>query len=190
MPPDVELFSISGGGVSEPKADWTETATGYIINELRRKSDVLGMKNVALSEKDADDLAEINTLHAAVAQSIALHHFQGGNFSLPTKGGQLDWSLGEAVGPIHQTSGADYALFVWIRDSYASAERKAAMVALAMLGVGIPGGFQVGYASLVNLHTGQILWFNRLIRGTGDLRTATDAAETVQELLSQFPRSQ
>ncbi|MDO8931169.1 MAG: hypothetical protein Q7U97_02135, partial [Rhodocyclaceae bacterium] len=26
MPPDVELFSISAGGVSEPKADWTEAA--------------------------------------------------------------------------------------------------------------------------------------------------------------------
>ena len=26
MPADMELFSISAGGVEEPKADWTETA--------------------------------------------------------------------------------------------------------------------------------------------------------------------
>lgn len=41
-----------------------------------------------------------------------------------------------------------------MRDSYASAEHKAAMVALALFGVGIPGGFQVGYASLVDLRSG------------------------------------
>jgi hypothetical protein len=46
---------------------------------------------------------------------------------------------------------------------------------------------QVGYASLVDLNTGQILWFNRLVRGSGDLREADKATETLDALLANFP---
>ena len=30
MPVDVELFSLSAGGVAEPRADWTATALGHM----------------------------------------------------------------------------------------------------------------------------------------------------------------
>lgn len=185
MPADIELFSISGGGVLEPKADWTEAASKYFRTALIEKKHKLGLRTVELAEKDADDLAEINTLHAAVAGAIAMHHF--GPLSLPTKEGKLDWSLSDAVAPVKKATGADYALFSWVRDSYASAERKAAMIGLAILGVGVAGGQQIGYASLVDLNTGQVLWFNRLLRVHGDLREPASAAETVEALLNEFP---
>ena len=189
MPTDIELFSISGGGVLEPKADWTDAASRHFKAALIEKKKQLGVGTVDLSEKDADELAEVNTLHAAVARSIATHHFGPGILNLPTKEGKLDWSLGEAVKAIRQKSGADYALFSWIRDSYASAERMAAMIALALLGVGVGGGMQIGYASLVDLNTGQVVWFNRMFRGTGDLREAGPAKETLESLLDKFPVS-
>ncbi len=187
MPTDIELFSISGGGVLEPKADWTEAASRHFKAALLEKKKFLGLNSVELSEKDADELAEVNALHAAVARSIALHHFGPAVLNLPTKAGKLDWSMGETVRGIKTKTGADYALFSWVRDSYASGERVAAMIGLALLGVGIPGGAQTGYASLVDLNTGQVLWFNRLARGSGDLREADKAAETLNALLNQFP---
>lgn len=187
MQPDIELFSISAGGVTEPKADWTEQAGTHIHDALRKKSAALGLKTLSLSDAESDELAEVNSLHGAVARSIALHHMVGGNFALPTKDNKLDWSLGDAVRPIREKSGADYALFIWMRDSYASAERKVTMVALALLGVGVQGGLQTGYASLVDLRTGQVMWFNRLLRGTGDLREPDAAVETVATLLDRFP---
>lgn len=189
MPPDVELFSISAGGVPEPRADWTEAAHLNIHSAVNTKSAALGLTTQELTENDVDDLAEINALHGAVARSIALHHMGGGNLTLPTKGDKLDWSLGDAIAPIRAKSDADYALFIWMRDSYASSERKVAMFALALLGVGIGGGIQIGYASLIDLHTGQVVWFNRLIRGTGDLRETAAANETVKSLLAQFPEA-
>ena len=185
MPADIELFSISGGGVLEPKADWTEAGAKYFKAALLAKNHKLGLRTLEVAEKDADDLAEINALHAAVARAIALHHF--GPLALPTKEGKLDWSLADAVRPVKQATGADYALFSWVRDSYASSERAATMIGLALLGVGVPGGRQVGYASLVDLNTGQVVWFNRLARGSGDLREAERAAETVDALLAEFP---
>jgi hypothetical protein len=185
MPTDIELFSISGGGVLEPKADWTEAASKFFRAALASKQGSFGVQTSELTESQADQVAELNFLHAAVARAIAIHHF--GPLALPTKEGKLDWSLGDAVQDIRKLSGADFALFTWVRDSYASDERKAAMVAMAMLGVGLVGGSQTGYASLVDLSTGRVVWFNRLQRARGDLRDSEKAAETVDVLLEQFP---
>lgn len=189
MPLDVELFSLSAGGITEPRADWTQSANAHMHSALNGRFVELGLSKRELSEADADDFAEVSALHAAVARSIALHHVQGGDLALPTKQGKLDWSLGDAVQPIRDRSGADYGLFVWVRDSYASAERKLTMFALAVLGVGVGGGFQTGYASLVDLKNGQVMWFNRLLRATGDLREAEPAKETMRILLNGFPES-
>ncbi|MDP3171716.1 MAG: hypothetical protein Q8M91_15400, partial [Polaromonas sp.] len=169
VPVDMELYSISAGGIQEPKADWTEAAVKNFRTGLDGRKKLLGDNIVQLEEKDLDELAEINALHGAVAQAVFLHHMLA-IAKLPTKEGVLDWSMGDSVKPLRDKTGADFALFTWIRDSYASPERKAAMIMMAVLGVGIPGGAQVGYASLVDLQTGRIVWFNDLRRAHGDLR--------------------
>jgi hypothetical protein len=186
VPVDMELYSISAGGIQEPKADWTEAAVKNFKTGLDGRKKLLGDNVVQLEEKDLDELAEINTLHGAVAQAVFLHHMLG-IAKLPTKNDVLDWSMGDAVKPLKDKTGADFALFTWIRDSYASPERKAAMIMMAVLGVGIPGGAQVGYASLVDLQTGRIVWFNDLRRAHGDLRELESAQETVETLLKGFP---
>ncbi|HEX2545171.1 MAG TPA: hypothetical protein VHL79_09850 [Ramlibacter sp.] len=186
LPADMELFSISAGGVSEPRADWTESAQKNFVTALASQRKLLGPKYSQMTPAEADDFAEITALHRAVADAIALHH-RGGWMELSTKGRALDWSLGDAVRPLKEKTGADYALFTWIRDSYASNERKAAMLALALLGSITLGGEQVGYASLVDLNTGRVVWFNQLSRMTGDLRDVKPAEETVEALLKNFP---
>jgi hypothetical protein len=188
MPLDIELYSISAGGVREPKADWTEQAHKNFRGALLERQGIQGIEIVTLSERDADDVADINALHGAVARAISLHHFGVSSFRLPTKDGKLDWSLGEVVRAVKGKTGADYALFSWVRDSYASGARMATIAAMVLLGGGgSGGGVQVGYASLVDLNTGRVLWFNRLIRNSGDLREPSAAAETVEALLDQFP---
>jgi hypothetical protein len=187
VPADIELFSLSAGGVPEAKADWTEAATKHFATGLKTKSGLLGSNVTTIKESDLDDLAELSSLHGAVATSVFVYHMFGGAGGLPTKDGKLLWSLGDAVKPLREKTGADYALFTWVRDSYASAERKAAIVVMAILGVGLTGGSQIGYASLVDLKTGQIVWFNNLARGFGDLREEKPALETVEALLRSFP---
>lgn len=187
MPVDVELFSMSAGGVNEPRADWTASAQQYMNAELAKRLKELKLDFASIDEKAADEFAEQVGLHAAVARSINLHHGVAGVWALPSKQGRLDWSFDDAMRPLQKKLGARYGLFVWVRDSYASAERKVAMVALALLGVGIQGGSQIGYATLVDLETGQVLWFNRLARASGDLREAKPAAESIDALLNGFP---
>jgi len=190
MPVDVELFSMSAGGVNEPRADWTASAHGHMKQALQDKARKLGIKFKQMDEQSADAFAEQVSLHAAVARSIALHHSVGGAWALPTKDGKLDWSFGDAMQALKQQSGSQYGLFVWVRDSYASAERKMAMVGMAILGIGLTGGSQVGYASLVDLGSGQVVWFNRLARASGDLRDAVSAAESIEALMTGFPKQQ
>lgn len=190
MPVDVELYSLSAGGVPEPKADWTASAQKHMKAELVRRTQSLGLTAQLMDDKAADEFAEPMALHAAGGMVQRDRARDGGVWSLPTKGGKLDWSFDDALRDLQARSGADYGLFIWVRDSYASAERKLAMVGLALLGVGLTGGMQMGYASLVDLNSGKVLWFNRLARGSGDLREAKEAAESIDVLLTGFPKPQ
>jgi len=49
------------------------------------------------------------------------------------------------------------------------------------------GGTQRGFASLVDLRTGDVVWYNRLLRAKGDMRNAKGARETADALLRGFP---
>jgi hypothetical protein len=187
LPVDVELFSLSAGGLTEPKADWTAAAKDHMKVAVAARKTALGLTTQDAGEALADEFAEQVGLHAAVAQSIAWHHFGGSMWALPTKAEALNWTFGDAMQPLAAKTGARYGLFMWVRDTYASAERKAMMVAMAIFGIGVAGGAQVGYASLVDLQTGQVVWFNRLARGTGDLRDAASARESIDALLAGFP---
>ena len=188
IPADMELYSISAGGVVEPRQDWTAAAQKNFSLALAKQRPRLGAATSELSTAQLDEFGEIAALHRAVANAIALHHY--GNLKLPTKAEQLDWSLGEAVRPLKERTGADYALFTFIRDSYTSNERKAAMLAMALLGAISLGGEQVGYASLVDLNTGQVVWHNVVHRMWGDLRDVEPANETVEAMLKGFPALQ
>lgn len=185
MPLDVELFSISAGGVLEPQAQWTDRAVAHMRGLIGERKEKMKVRLVEFEDSHDETVEDLQRLHGAVGNAIAFHHF--GMLKLPTKEGKLNWTLGKDAQVIRQRTGADYALFTFVRDSYASSERVAAMVVAALFGVGLGGGVQAGYASLVDLETGDVVWFNLLLRGTGDLREREPARESVNALLTNFP---
>jgi hypothetical protein len=188
MPLDVELAELSAGGLPEPKSEWTDAALKHMRAALESEAKTYRVKLIdyqpqrGTSEDQATSL-DLVKLHRAVGGSVLLHRYVPGH-ELPSKAGKFDWSLGPEVAVIARAHTADYALFLFVRDSYASAGRVGVMIVGALLGVGIPGGAQVGFASVVDLKTGDIVWFNRLARAHGDLRTPEAATETVRELVS------
>lgn len=183
MPADIELFEVSAGGVYEPRAEWTTAAQTHVRNAYKLRKEKMGLQVVDLDDDTSEPVLELNRLHGAVTGAIANHHF--GMLALPTKEEKLDWSLGPDVSQVRDKTGADYALFTYIRDSYVSAERKAAMVIGALFGVGIAGGgIQFAFSSLVDLRSGQVVWANRVLRASGDLREAAPAQETIDTMLT------
>jgi uncharacterized 2Fe-2S/4Fe-4S cluster protein (DUF4445 family) len=62
------------------------------------------------------------------------------------------------------------------------------MIGMAMLGVSIPLGSQQIFASLVDLRTGQVVWFNVATAGPqADIRTPEGANLLVKDLLKGVP---
>jgi len=190
MPPDITLSELTVGGVQEVNAEWTAAAKTYAQQALQTFLQQRNTQLVAYKEPENADAAHMHEqlikLHEAVGNSILVHqYFQP--LQLPTKKDKFNWTLGDEVQALGRDEGADYALFVHITDSYSSPGRVAAQILGAFIGVGIPGGVQVGYASLVDLRTGEVIWFNRLARASGDLRKPDAARATIDVLMSKFP---
>ena len=106
VPPDIELFSQSAGGVLEPKADWTDLAQRHFRSALMAQTVVLAGNAMELGDKELDELAQLNALHGAVAEAVFVHHMMA-RPALPTKDNRLDWTLGDAVRPLRERTGAD-----------------------------------------------------------------------------------
>jgi len=184
--PDIELSELTAGGVNAPRADWTEEAITLTRKDI---ADTLAARGVSVVEADtvADAReSQLVKLNSAVGQAILLHLYYS-PIKLPQKGDALDWTLGPGVKTLRDHYRSDYALFIHVRDSYSSIGRQALMGVSALLLIPVPGGFQSGFASLVDLRTGHIVWFNRVLSVNGDLRNADDARDTVGELLQGLP---
>jgi len=195
MPPDVELRALTAGGAQEPQAEWTDVGTRNLVAAFAAEAAARNLRYVAYapqrgSEGDRRLARELMDLHRVVGESVLVHEYTKSQ-ALPTKAGRFDWSLGRSAAAIARTQRADYALFIAIRDSYATSGRYAVIAArmllLGQLPLSVPAGAQVGYASLVDLATGNLVWFNQLSRGSGDLRTPEAARETLRALLAGFP---
>lgn len=191
MPLDIELYELTAGGVLEPRADWTSTAHGHVASAIDAIQSERGLKLVKF---DPDRLvadrqkvmAQVVKLHSVVGREILLQRHVP-DAQPPSKQGRFDWGIGPNVGEVSAQTGADYGLFVFMQDSYSSAGRRAMSLVLALVGVSVQGGTQIGFASLVDLRTGQIVWFSSLARGVGNLKTAESARQAMDDLFRDLP---
>lgn len=192
MPADVELSLLTTSGLKEPNAEWTEQGRQNVIAALKAEMAERAIKTVSYAGEAskhteiADEHLQLVKLHEAVGGSIALHKFVPG-LELPTKKNKFNWTLGENVQMLRDTYDSNYALFVFAEDSFSSGGRVALQVALALLGAHVQGGQQVAFASLVDLNSGSVVWFNVLNSGVGDLRDPKLARETIDTLLDSAP---
>ena len=179
--PDVELGEVTAGGVVEPRADWSDKATRGIEDSLSAALSRRGIQVDALASLSDPREVQLAKLNGVVGGEILIH--QMGFSKLPTKTSALDWTLGPGTNAFRTKYRADYAMFVFVRDTYSSDSRKALM----FLGMAT-GGTQIAFASLVDLRTGNIVWFNRLLTTAGgDLRNSSGAGEFTANLLKDSP---
>ena len=206
--PDVTVGSLTTGGMVEPRADWTEQARANITAAIRNwqagrggQMNIIERRN-ELPGVSEQELADVERLNAAVSQAIVIHKYLGE--TLPTKRGRgLDWTLGRDAVRLGQKTGYDYALFLHAEDQVASTGR----IALGVLGMAgcfvgfcapnIGGATQLSYASLVDLKTGEVVWFNVVLAKSevpgikfGDIRTPQGAAQLVDRLLNRMKPGQ
>ena len=76
MPLDVELFSISGGGVLEPKADWTQQATQNLLNGIHKRKASAKIDLVEVKDVEEEKVISLSNLHEAVGGAAAVTFFR------------------------------------------------------------------------------------------------------------------
>jgi hypothetical protein len=185
--PDVELSILLASGVNEPRADWSNTVRENLSREIQEQ---LGGKSHSFTAFDPEGAmggrgGQVLRLNEVVGQSIQV--FDYGALKLPTHADGFDWTLGDGAIAFGQSNNADYALFVLARGSWASEGRQALAVGAALLGAGIPMGSQALSASLVDLKTGRVVWYNIVHAGSGADMRAEGADELVKALLKDAP---
>ncbi|PHP20468.1 hypothetical protein CG471_07060 [Sphingobium sp. IP1] len=194
--PTVRVGGQSTGGLFEPNADWTDKARENIDTALAKRQGTLGNKVITAPVsygEEAQLVEEYSALFAAVSQSVIQYQFFVGN-RLPTKkrdnkADVFEWSLGSGVAALPGAKDADYALFIWNKDAYGSTGRKLLQVAAAFGGISVTSGEHKGYAGLVDLKTGDLMWLNADAAMGGDVREVDGAEKRVAQLLEEFPGS-
>ena len=193
--PDVKVGSQSAGGVVTPNAEWTANARQHLADALvaakpGRASEVVFMPE--LEGDDATTLNEYRSLFKGVATTVLKHRLFKGD-RLPTKITGFEYTLGPGVAKLGELGGGDYGLFVVTNDAYGDSGRKALQVfGLLMAGATgfggmVSSGIHAGYAGLVDLKTGDLVWLNADLKMGGDVREMDGAAKRVSQLLEEFP---
>ena len=192
FPPSASVYEIVAGGQPVLRQEWSEAASGYVATAVAAaltagRVTVVQYQPPEVAERRAAHL-QVTKVHALVAQAINRHEYGGDKLRLPSMAGRFDWSVGPGAEVIRQDNGdADYALFVEFIEGHSSGGRVAMNVAAAVLGGRIVTGMQTGMASLVDLRTGDVVWFHRNRESSGDLRTSDGARKAIGALLQALP---
>ena len=184
--PDIELERVLASGATETRADWSEQG---IQNSSHWIKTYFSQNNIDFQTYSIPDgiahnkQRQVRALHRAVGMSILNNQ----TVPLPTKS-KFDWTLGNGAQSL-SINDADYGLFLFVRRGYGTGGRVALSVASAVLFGAAPLiSYQFAFASLVDLQTGQIVWFNDLKQVVGDLREQDGAQRTIVTLLRDFPQ--
>lgn len=190
MQPDIAAAMVTVAGTALPRADWTAAAQKNLRLAARAEADRRGIELVLIdsAQPPEPDEKQYLRLHAAVGGTI------NDAFSLrkiPSKGGQLDWSLGPGVTALARRYDADYALFLTYRTIASSTGRQTMRV--ATLGLVNSGPYEpdakVGFVSLVDLRNGDIVWFRRASSLLKDVWDQRVAADVTRALFKGFPET-
>ncbi len=188
IPPDVKVFEFSSVGMAVPNDSWSASVSSNIQRSVAAILDDHGAQLVRYRAQDRGlrrkTLRQVTKLHRAVGKAILAHEYSN-RLRLPSKRRKFDWTLGEGVSVLRSDHDADFALFVHLREEVLEDER--ASPKSGPLVSGGRGGDSSGFASLVDLETGDIVWFNRLPGETGDLRNFESAEGASRTLLARLP---
>lgn len=193
--PSIQLYEMKASGMLEPKAEWTRNARKHFkasVDEFLEKQnaelvpDYFTPRELPIRHR----IRQVLALNEAVMSTIFVHSYL--HVPLPTRGTSrrkpLSWTVGPGVEEIRNVTGADYMLSLQISDSYSSKGRVAMMIIGAALQVALlQGGTQGGIATLVDLKSGDVVWFNVMTDQMGDMRDEDGAEATARRLLKGLP---
>jgi len=182
LPVRVDVYEAATVQLGVVQAERTENAREWVQAALERllppeRAVMLKYAAPAAPER-RERHAQVLGLHTVVRGAILAHQYNVAYY-LPSLQGRFAWSLGPGVAVLREDSpSAGYGLFVEIVEHRLLG---GTFVTLGALG----SDRLIGVASVVDLTTGDVLWFNQE-RG-GSLATAADTLGMVTRLLGELP---
>lgn len=191
LPVDIRVKELTAGGVVEEVEEWSKQgklAVDTSIRDLSRstaKFELVDLPEISDAEKKTLD--EYVALYDLVAGNAYMVTTLGGE-AWKHKNKRFDYTLGEGLEFLRDKTGADSALIIIGEDVVSSAGRKATFILAAAAGISIPLGHTILYAGIVDLKTGDVLWFDHTVSMDGkDLRVVGDAKVLLEDLLKNYP---
>lgn len=186
--PELKVGEQTTAGIFQNNAEWHASALRELNSALIAAGTERGMAIILHDEKGANAraLVEHRALFRIVVGTI-LRHKLFGKDPLPSKKDSFDWSLGSGVAQIDPAVRADYGLFLLNHDVFESAGRRAARLVATLMGNDGIAGTHFGYAALVDMKSGDIIWLGVDLKASGDVRTPEGAKFRINQLLNGFP---
>ncbi|MEE9434137.1 MAG: hypothetical protein V3V15_07865 [Sphingorhabdus sp.] len=190
MRPDIFVGAQSTGGMDRINAEWTGFGRDNLISATRKYLQHGGFQASAMLELSGDD-ANIAAEYRALFKTVTNAAIQNSLWpvdGLPTKKQGFNWTLGPSISHLAELGGGNYGLFLYSYDSYSLPGRKALEIIGFAKGLEAVSQPHIGYAGLVDLKTGELVWMNVNVRIGGDVRRPEGADDRVSQLLNNFPQ--
>jgi hypothetical protein len=191
VPPEVQMFEVSAGGVPERVKGWGDQAAAEVQASLRRTLARDGLELVELPALDAPD-KELIDRHLAMFRRLgeAITFVQDSHDAIwEARRSSLDFTVGDGLAELAHRLGADGLLFVDGVDFISTPGRRV-MFALTTLAFGLPVlplGISYLQAGVVEAQSGEVLWFGRDYRfATGDLREPATVRQLTAQIFSGY----
>jgi hypothetical protein len=205
LSPQIDMFEIGAGGTLEKMEAWSQAAQANIRKAM--KEEFTKREYLQLTEFDELTLSglarlthdETFLLYDVISRDILTHTFSTPSVHhthavaispfFPWKARDFSYSLGKEIGVF--ASHVDAYLVVRGFDQRSSGGRKALGVGTALVGAALgvaiipQRGANLFWASLVDAHTGDILWFSRSLT-PHDLRNSEEATKLVLEFMTDL----
>lgn len=191
MQPSTDMALITATGVREVRADWTEAASANLSKASKDAMEFRGIEVQQLDDRSGIDKQTLLLAETVMGSALAFGPPMRGSAEsaiLPTKRDSFDYTLGSAVAPLKELTGADYALFTYSQGDYASAANQILQVAIPALfgAISVPNsGQKTTFISLVDLNDGDLVWMD--IKQGGDVRNPLQALGIMNELIQRMP---
>ena len=191
LPPDIKIYELSAGGVSELRDEWSAAGREAVVQGL---TEVFSERGIAIRPLVVEPalqrpVEDVTVLYRAVSSSIIEHTYK--QYPFQTKLENFDYSVG-SLDPLLQRHQADAMVIVYGIDEISTNGRK------ALRGVGLVLGAVTGQPvvssgmTALNIalvdRSGTVLWYKIAGDSGGfDLRDAKSAKAFVQRLVADFP---
>ncbi len=188
---EIEVEEISKGNIRETLLSWSALARANINKELKPVARNFHLKLFdlpALSDTESEIVNKYSVLYHLMIYSI-VHHIRGEE-TWQHKINKFDYSIGNGLNFL-RTHGIDAALFIAGRQSVIWKNRgQDATRIINISGKDISMGQMIIIMGLVDLSTGNFLWFNVVDAIEVDLRNPSDVNEILAKIFKEFAKTE